>query len=207
MDLYGLKEDSMEAAKVGASVLAGAAVANVVISMGSKMLVPVPSEVKADAPQAEKDAAAKNTESALRKFIIPLVPVAVGVAVHSYGKNQFPMAAPGVAAGMVAVGLGRLIANVIGTPKADSFDIGAILPGGRDPALDKGSDGKFGYVYDYSLQGLGYGPGDVTRYMMAGAPTQVQSLMGAPLQVQSLAGLGASPNTVSVAGPMSASLM
>jgi len=206
MDLYGLKEDSMEAAKVGASVLAGAAVAKLVVDKASSMLVPVTSELKSDATQAQKDAAAKNSESALRKFIIPLIPVAVGIGVHSYGKNQFPMAAPGVAAGMVAVGLGRLIANVIGTPKADSFDIGAILPGGRDAALDKGSDGKFGYVYDYSLQGLGYGPGDVTRYMN-GAPTQVQSLMGAPLQVQALAGFGASPTTVSVAGPMSATLM
>jgi hypothetical protein len=199
MDLYGLKEDSMEAAKVGASVLAGAAVANVVVNMGAELIAPTK---VAGSVTAEK--AAENAKSPIRKFVVPLIPVAVGVAVHSYGKNQFPMAAPGVAAGMIAVGLGRLIANVIGPAKADAFDIGAILPGGRDAGL---SFAGLGYVYDYSLQGLGYGPGDVTRYMMAGAPTQVQSLMGAPLQVQSLAGLGASPNTVSVAGPMSASLM
>ena len=96
----------------------------------------------------------------------------------------------------------RMIANAIGKPETGKVDIGNFLPGGRDKAALDG----FGYVYDYSLQGLGYGPGDVTRYMN-GAPTQVQSLMGAPLQVQSLAGLGASPNTVSVVGPMSASLM
>ena len=203
MDLYGLKEDSMEAAKVGASVLAGAAVANVVINMGAELIAPLSKKDAAGAETLTPAEIKAAKESPIRKFIVPLVPVAVGVAVHSYGKNQFPMAAPGVAAGMVAVGLGRLIANVIGKPEAGKFDVGAILPGGRDTAALDG----LGYVYDYSLQGLGYGPGDVTRYMMAGSPTQVQSLMGAPLQVQSLAGLGASPNTVSVAGPMSASLM
>lgn len=201
MDLYGLKEDSMEVAKVGAAALAGAAVANYVIETAAHLIAPVTVK-SADKSGAENEAAAaENKKSAVRKYIVPLLPVAVGVAVHSYGKNQFPMAAPGVAAGMVAVGLGRLIANAIGKPETGKTDFTAFLPGGRDKGLD-----GFGYVYDYSLQGLGYGPGDVTRYMN-GAPTQVQSLMGAPLQVQSLAGLGASPNTVSVVGPMSASLM
>ncbi len=197
MDLYGLQEDAMEVGKLGAAALAGAAIAKLVVDKGADLIAPVTGE----------GGKPENKDSALRKYVVPLLPVAVGVAVHSYGKSQFPIAAPGVAAGMVAVGLGRLISNVIEAPKAAAdgtkgMDIAALLPGGRDSAL-----AGLGYVYDYSLQGLGYGPGDVTRYMMAGAPTQVQSLMGAPLQVQSLAGLGASPNTVSVVGPMSASLM
>jgi hypothetical protein len=203
MDLYGLQEDAMEVGKLGAAALAGAAIAKLVVDKGADLIAPVS---KKDAAGAETLTAAEITaakESPLRKFVVPLLPVAVGVAVHSYGKSQFPIAAPGVAAGMVAVGLGRLISNLIEKPTdTAAMDIASLLPGGRDSGL-----AGLGYVYDYSLQGLGYGPGDVTRYMMAGAPTQVQSLMGAPLQVQSLAGLGASPNTVSVVGPMSASLM
>lgn len=204
MDLYGLKEDAMQAAKIGGGALVGAAIAKLVIDKGAALIAPTVEEATA-AGDASKGKAA-NKDSALRKYILPLVPVGVGVFVHSKFAPQYPLAAPGVAAGMVAVGLGRLISNVIEKPKADKdgkkgMDVADLLPGGRDSAL-----AGLGYVYDYSLQGLGIGPGDVTRYMN-GAPTQVQSLMGAPLQVQALAGLGASPNTVSVVGPMSASLM
>ena len=173
MDLYGLKEDSMEVGKLGASALVGAAIAKQVV--GLKALDSLPAA----------------------KWIKPLIPIAVGVGVHSYGKNQFPIAAPGVAAGMVAVGVAALVKAAVAGTSSDAM-ISSYLP--------FNGLGELGYVYDYSLQGLGYGPGDVTRYMN-GAPTQVQSLMGAPLQVQALAGLGAAPTTVSVAGPMSATLM
>ncbi len=206
MDLYGLKEDSMEAAKVGASVLAGAAVANYVVDMAAHLIAPVTVKTADKGGAADAAEAAKNKESAVRKYIVPLIPVAVGVGIHSYGKNQFPMAAPGIAAGMVAVGLGRLIANALGKPEAGKTDLTKFLPGGRDTGLD-----GLGYVYDYSLQGLGYGPGDVTRYMN-GAPIQAQpvygtGMSGAPFTASSLSGLGGAPIAVSVAGPMSATLM
>jgi hypothetical protein len=209
MDLYGLKEDTMEVGKLGAAALAGAAIAKIVVDKGADLIAPTKVKTATEGGAKDQAEADANKKSALRKFIMPLVPVAVGIGVHSYGKSQFPIAAPGVAAGMVAFGLGRLLGNVLApTTSAGNVDVTKLadsavsfLPFGHDTGLN-----GFGYVYDYSLQGLGYGPGDVTRYMN-GAPTQVQSLMGAPLQVQALAGLGASPNTVSVVGPMSATLM
>jgi hypothetical protein len=77
MDLYGLKEDSMEAATLGASVLVGAAVAKQVVGLDALNKLPA------------------------AKWLKPLIPVAVGIAVHSYGKGRYPVAAPGIAAGMV----------------------------------------------------------------------------------------------------------
>lgn len=173
MDLYGLQEDSMEAAKLGASVLLGASVAQKVVTL-----------------DAIKDVAGG--------YVAPLVPIAVGIAIHSYGKAQFPIAAPGVAAGMVAVGVGKLLGKAVAqfapTQSATVKDFVAFAGLGAD-TYDTGLLGGFGYSY-----GAG-----VDRYMMAGAPTQVQSLMGAPLQVQSLSGLGST--IVGGSAPLSASLM
>jgi hypothetical protein len=192
MDLYGLKEDSMEVAKIGASALAGAAIAKIVVEKGSALIAPLPSE---DATKGKPE----NADSAIRKYVMPLVPIAVGVAVHSYGKMQYPIAAPGVAAGMVAVGLGKLIGAVVG-PSKKADDAGAMVAkyvpfAGLGETYDTGLLGGFGYSY-----GAG-----VDRYMMAGAPTQVQSLMGMPVQVQSLNGLGST--IVGGSAPLSASLM
>jgi hypothetical protein len=180
MDLYGLKEDSMEVAKIGASALAGAAIAKVVVEKVGPML-------------------SEDPKSALRTYATPILPIVVGIAVHSYGKMQYPIAAPGVAAGMVAVGLGKLIGAVVGPSKA-ADDAGAMVSkyvpfAGLGETYDTGLLGGFGYSY-----GAG-----VDRYMMAGAPTQVQSLMGMPVQVQSLNGLGST--IVGGSAPLSASLM
>ena len=173
MDLYGLKEDSMEAAKLGASVLAGAAVAKFVVEKASSML---PAGAVAD-------------------YVSPLIPVAVGVAVHSYGKNQFPVAAPGVAAGMVAVGLGKLIGKALSA--AGQAEVAKMVP--------FAGLGELGYTYDSPLMGLGYSYGAGVDAYMHGSPTQVQSLMGMPVQVQTLSGLGST--IVGSGAPMSAALM
>lgn len=201
MDLYGLKEDSMEVAKIGASALAGAAIAKVVVGIAAKI------------GTDEKDPAKKPT---LPAWAPGLLPIAVGLGVHSYGKGMYPVAAPGVAAGMFAYGLGSVLANVLPAPKdAKSFDVKAYLPfnGLGGDTYDTGLMG-LGYSYGAGVDaymGLGYGgysmePGaPVAIETLRGAPTQVQSLMGAPTQVQSLMGLGSS--IVGSSAPLSASLM
>jgi len=207
MDMYGLgsaswsgdlMEDSMDMAKLGASALVGAGVAKFVVDMGAALLSPIPSEN----PERGKS---ENKDSLVRKYLVPLAPIAVGVTIHNRLKGMYPVAAPGVAAGMVAVGLGRLISNFVEKPKADAqgkvgMDIAALLPGGRDAALN-----GFGYTYDSPLMGLGYSYGAGVDAYMNGSPTQVQSLMGMPVQVQTLSGLGST--IVGNGAPMSASLM
>jgi hypothetical protein len=177
MDLYGLKEDSMEVAKIGASALAGAAVAKVVVGKVGPMIF-------------------KDPTSALAKYVPPLLPIAVGIAVHSYGKSQFPIAAPGVAAGMVAYGIAGLVKAVLPAAKAGETDMASYLPFNLS---------GLGYTYDSALQGLGYSYGAGVDAYMHGAPTQVQSLMGMPVQVQTLSGLGST--IVGSSAPLSASLM
>ena len=163
MDLYGLKEDSMEAATLGASVLVGAAVAKQVVGVAALNSLPA------------------------AKWLKPLIPVAVGIAVHSYGKGRYPVAAPGIAAGMVAFGVAGLVKAA--TSAADPYIPFAGL----------------GFTYDSDLMGLGYSYGAGVDAYMNGAPTQVQSLMGMPVQVQTLQGLGST--IVGGSSPLSASLM
>jgi len=215
MDLYGLKEDSMALAKAAPAVLVGAAAARVVSKLAADMLAPVS---KKDAAGAETLSAAeieKNKQSVLRKLVAPALPVAVGLATQMYGKDRFPVAAPGVAAGMVAYGLGAIIVNYLPAPKdAKSFDLKAYMPfaGLGGDTYDTGlmGLGAYGAGVD-AYMGLGYGgysmePGaPVAIETLRGAPTQVQSLMGSPTQVQSLMGLGSS--IVGSSAPLSASLM
>lgn len=172
MDLYGLKEDSMEAATLGASVLVGAAVAKQVVGIDALDKLPA------------------------AKWLKPLIPVAVGIAVHSYGKGRYPVAAPGIAAGMVAFGVAGLVKAALPAPAAGATDMASYLP-----------FNGLGYTYDSPLMGLGYSYGAGVDAYMNGAPTQVQveSLMGMPVQVQSLQGLGST--IVGGSSPLSASLM
>lgn len=181
MDLYGLKEDGMEVAKIGASALLGAAIAKAVTEIG-----------------AIKDVGGG--------YVAPLIPIAVGLGVHSYGKAQFPVAAPGVAAGMVAVGLGKLIGKL-----ADAF-------GQKALAEDYVPFAKgLGYTYDSSIMGLGYDYGAGVSAYMQGAPTEVQIQglgAGAPVQIQTVTGMlpqtgmaGLGSTIVGSGSPLSASLM
>lgn len=197
MDLYGIKEDSMEVAKIGASALAGAAIAKVVIEKVGPML----------------------PAGAVSKYLTPVLPIAVGLGVHSYGKAQFPIAAPGVAAGMVAVGLGSLIGAL--TPDASKATVRSYVPfaGLGADTYDTGlmGLGAYGAGVDAYMNGLGFGEGysyapnaPIAIQTLSGAPVQVLSGLGAgaPTQVQvetSLMGLGSS--IVGSSAPMSASLM
>ena len=108
-----------------------------------------------------------------KDIVVGLIPVAVGAAIQTYGasklkKDSFARnAATGVAVGMVAIGVGKVVVALAGKT-AEGFTLQGL--GETD-------------VYDYGMSGLGIGPGDVTAYMH-GAPFTSESLMGAPVDVQ-----------------------
>jgi hypothetical protein len=195
MDMYGLgsagawsegmADSAIDSAKLGGSVLVGAAAAQFVVKQLSGML---PAGMAAD-------------------YGAPLAPIVVGLASFHFGKKMYPIAAPGVGAGMVAVGLGKLIGAAVKQFVTDPKTVASV----KDYVPFAG----LGYTYDSPLMGLGYSYGaGVDAYMhgaptqvqsLMGAPTQVQSLMGMPVQVQSLSGLGST--IVGSGAPMSAALM
>ena len=215
-DLSGLADDLMvsgkEAAAIGSSALVGAGIAKVVVSG-------LANAKKGKDERADKTVA-DTREKLLPAWVPPLAPIAVGLAVHNYGKARFPLAAPGVAAGMVAVGLGQLVGELFikkeDLDKADSNASKTIrdyVPFSQSLA-GLGSD-----VYDYSLMGFGIGPGDVSAYMRLGSspftstPAAGTSIMspGAPVQITTLKGLGAGAPTqvqvISTTPSMSAALV
>lgn len=214
-DLSGLGEDLMvsgkEAAAVGASALVGAGIA--VKVSGAISNIRKGKDERADKTQPDV------REKALPAWVGPLAPIAVGVAVHNYGKSRFPLAAPGVAAGMVAVGLGQLVGALFIDPKK------AIEPKSAAEFVSKNVPfsnlkGLGADVYDYSLMGFGQiGPGDVSAYMRLGsspftATNAVGTSMmspGAPVQITTLRGLGAGAPTqaqvISTTPSMSAALV
>lgn len=229
-DLSGLGEDLMvsgkEAAAVGASALVGAGIAQSVIKfsadLGLKKEVDATTgnvTFKDKAGNVLSSAADKDKARMLPGWVPPLLPIAVGVAVHNYGKSRFPLAAPGVAAGMVAVGLGQLVGALFIDPKK------AIEPKSAAEFVSKNVPfsnlkGLGADVYDYSLMGFGQiGPGDVSAYMRLGsspftATNAVGTSMmspGAPVQITTLRGLGAGAPTqaqvISTTPSMSAALV
>lgn len=182
--LKGLKEDALNVLAVGGGAVIGIAAAKFVSGKLEAM----------DFLKKED----KVTPADWAKWVVPLVPAAVGVGVL-YGSAKANLsgaakdAALGVAAGMAAVAIGKLVVAGIGEAKAKDFYLMGL--GASVDSYDSGL-----------LAGLGEYDASVARYMMAGAPTQVQSLMGAPLQVQSFA--GAPTQVQNLAGaPMSATLM
>lgn len=186
LGLAALKEDALEVGSAAVGTVAGIAVAKFVAG------TLVGTEAK---PGFLRSAADKS------KFVFPgadkvapLVPVAVGVAIYSMGaakmgRGALRDATAGVAAGMVAYGIGSLVASF--TAKAN------------DTMGTLGLSG-LGSVYDYSLDGLGMGPGDVSAYMMAGSPITEEPLAATPVDVQQFNGAPVSFNTES---PMNATLV
>jgi hypothetical protein len=180
--LAGLKDDAMEIAAVGGGAVIGVAAAKFVTAK------------VADMKMLKDDAGAP---AAWAKWVVPLIPAAVGLGVL-YASAKFSLkgaakkGALGVAAGMGAVTIGKLVV-------AASPDIaGKLYLNGLGANVDSYDSGL--------LAGLGEFDASVARYMMAGAPTQVQSLMGAPLQVQAFAGAPTQVQSLAAA-PMSATLM
>ena len=173
-----LKDDSMRVAKIGASVFVGAALAKVVVGLSDKYI------------------STDDKTSMTYKYLNPLFPALAGVVIVNRLGNQYPEYSLGAAAGMFAYTLGALLQRNVGVDAKEADDrIGPRL----SPFSQEKAYGALGAPDNYDsslLAGLGQarygGPSipnySVSRYMMAGAPTQIQSLMGAPTQIQSLMG-------------------
>lgn len=168
-----VKDDAQRVGTLGVAVFAGAAAAKLVIAAMDKYV-------------------AKDPSGAVARYVTPVVPALVGVALVNRMGNQYPVAATGLAAGMVSYSIGSLLSRNVG-------EMGVKLSPHDLPSKTLLGNLGYGQVdsYDSSLlAGLGqarYGgvsiPNySVSRYMMAGAPTQIQSLQGAPTQIQSLMG-------------------
>ena len=172
LGLAALKEDAMEVGAAAVGTLVGVGVAKFVTSKTGPMLTFTGGQ-----------------------YVNALIPVAVGVGIYSMGANRMARGAlrdatAGVAAGMVAFGVGKLVA--------------AFAP---ETAAATGL--ALGSVYDYSLDGLGYGPGDVSAYMMNGAPVSFErtGLSAAPVDIQQLNGAPTSFSVINTTPSMSTALV
>lgn len=186
--LAGMKEDAMEAAKLGGGVVLGVSIAAWVDRM-----------LKGDDAKpgflADKD---KNGQDvAWAKWVRPLVPLAVGLGLFSKLRGQYPALAGANGLGMMGYGLGSLVKSAL--KAADQTDAAAYV--------------SLGAVDNYEsniLAGLGAADYSINRYLspslngysrypaaptfvqqLQGAPTQIQSLQGAPTSIESLNGLSA----------------
>ena len=199
--LAGLKEDSMDVLVTGASALAGAAVAKMVTGFVADIGV---EKDKDGNKKPVRDNGKENTPS-LPEWVSPLVPLAVSVGIVWAGdkynlSGNAKKAAVGAAAGMAAFGIAKLAVAIL--PKEKPEDVGNTLA----KYLPFAGLGEVDTYDSGLLAGLGMYDASVNRYMMAGSPTQVQTLAGAPIQVKALA--GAPTQVQMLAGaPMSATLM
>jgi hypothetical protein len=183
LGLAALKEDAMEVGAAAVGTVAGLAVAKFVTSKlsGTGGLLR-----KAVAPT---EAGASPYVFAGADKVATLVPVAVGVAIYSMGANKMGRGAArdavaGAAAGMVAYGIGALVASFTkdSADTAKTFGI------------------SLGNVYDYSLNG-DFGPGDVSAYMMNGAPVSFEpyrQMNGAPVDIQTVTAFNGAPTSATV---------
>lgn len=206
MGLAALKEDAISVGSTAAGIVVGAGVAKVVVNKLSEALLNTDEKTKADSPYIFPGA----------NYVAALVPAAVGIAIQTYGASKLSGAAKdatsGVAAGMVAYSIGKIVANLVkGTPNEATVGgylaLGAMADGVYDYSLSGNNDG----VYDYSLGAYNsaeWGPGGVSAYMMNGfgdAPTTTE-LAGMPVDIQQLNGLGAAPVSVSTYAPLNTAL-
>jgi len=177
LGLAALKEDAMEVGAAAVGTVAGLAVAKFVTSKlsGTDGLLQ-----KADKSGLVFAGADK---------VATLVPVAVGVALYSMGANKMGRGAArdavaGAAAGMVAYGIGALVASFTKDKAETAKTFGISL----------------GNVYDYSLNG-DFGPGDVSAYMMNGAPVSFEpyrQMNGAPVDIQTVTAFNGAPTSATV---------
>lgn len=179
--LEGIKEDGIKAASVGAGAVVGVAAARFL------------------AGSAENAGFSKEADGSLNAYGkiaavgIPLVGSIVTLYLGKDVKNAMAKdAVVGASAGMAAVAIAKLV-KVLSPKLSETFYLNGLAAG-----VD---------TYDSALlAGLGEMDYSVNRYMMAGSPTQIQSLMGSPTQIQSLQ--GAPLQVKALAGaPMSATLM
>lgn len=186
MDHLGAwKEDGLELASGAVGVLVGAGIAKVVVDK----LVGAGGALK-KAGEPAPGAAGMFPEDDLfpgATLVGALVPAAVGIALQVYGAGPVRRAAgdaaakavTGAAIGMVAVSVGKLVIGF----------------GGANVEPYVALKGLGGDVYDYGMNGLGIGPGDVTAYMN-GAPTTAMAINGAPIDAE----LAGAPVSISGGG-------
>lgn len=178
LGLAALKDDAFEVGAAAVGTLAGVAVAQFVTKQTDDML---------------KFTGGKQVSS--------LIPVAVGLGIYSYGAQKMGRgmardAVAGVAAGMVAFGVGKLVVSLL--PDTAKASVQQFLP-------SMGLNG----VYDYSLgyNTAEYGPGGVEAYMMAGSPVSFEparQFAAAPVDIQQLNG---APVSISTVAPISTALV
>ena len=201
--LAALKDDAISVSSTAAGIVVGAGVAKVVVKKLGEALLNTDEKTKADSPYIFPGA----------NYVAALVPAAVGIAIQTYGASKLSGAAKdatsGVAAGMVAFSIGKIVANLVaGSPNEEKtreyLALGAMPDGAYDYSLGAG-------VYDYSLganNSAEWGPGGVSAYMMNGfgdAPTTTE-LAGMPVDIEQLNGLGAAPVSVSTYAPLNTAL-
>lgn len=176
-----IKDDAIKAASVGAGAVVGVAAARFLAG-------------SAESAGFSKEAdGSMNAYGKIASVGIPLVGSIVTLYLGKDVKNDHAKnAIVGASAGMAAVAIAKLV-KILSPKLSDTFYLNGLAAG-----VD---------TYDSALlAGLGEMDYSVNRYMMAGSPTQIQSLMGSPTQIQSL--MGAPLQVKQLAGaPLSATLM
>lgn len=189
-----------DAGKVTVGAVGGAIIAKLVVTALGDLR-------KGKDERADKKTMMDTREKLLPKWAPGIAPLVVGVAVAGATSRTAPRVGAGVAAGMFVVGAGSILK--------------AVLEKGAAEAAAKNPDSFYVKFYN-NLAGLGEvdtydsallaGLGQMGEYdygvgrYMNGAVVVPQTLRGAAVDIQSINGLGASPTTVSISGPMSASL-
>lgn len=197
--LEGIKEDAVELLAVGGGAVVGIAAAKAVTGFIEGMAWTRDGLPEGEVTKEQIAAAKFKTWAPYASAAVPLV---VGAAVI-YGANKAGLkdnarkAAVGVAAGMAAVAIGKVV-----------------LAAAPDLAKKVYLNGLGADTYDTGLlAGLGEIDATVAAYMnrsLMGYPTEVQTLQGAPILVQpASAGMIGSPTVAQQlsGAPLSATLM
>jgi hypothetical protein len=162
----------------GAGIVVGLTAGSYVHGMVAELIAPI--DPKNEADQAKRDA---NATSALRMYVAPLAPIAIGIAAHHFTSSRggyASAAGESIGLGMAAYGVGKLVSNVLGAPKDPTTTTGQIQAAIIKP-----------------FAGLGE-----QRYLLADNQLGVEQylhnagLAAAPITVTQVAGLASAPITV-----------
>ena len=115
-----MKRDLVPFSEKGAGLLVGLAAGKLAADFVADYLAPLTKKDPTD-PTGVKVVALTGTElqtamdSVSRKYLAPLIPIALGLAANSFGASKgYPQAGESVGLGLAAYGIGRLLANVVG---------------------------------------------------------------------------------------------
>ena len=175
--LAGMKEDALEAAKLGGGVVLGVSLAHAVNKTLSEM-------------DWAKD-------SKLARYGIPLAPFALGLYLFSAHRGQYPALAGANGLGMMAYAVGAIAKKALIDAKqgkvAEYVALGAVDNYESNILAGLGQmDYSINRYLSPSLNGYSRYPGAPTFVEnLQGAPTQFQTLQGAPTSIESLNGLSA----------------